>query len=57
MLEKNYNVTVDSMAILVCHPNQKSYQEIGISDEQELIKQMVSIRREKLANNDLINKH
>jgi hypothetical protein len=44
MLEKNYNVQVDSMAICVCHPKNDVYNEFVVGDEQELIRSMVQER-------------
>lgn len=44
MLEKSYNIQVDSMAILVCHPNNDKYIKYTMTDEQELIQKMVNQR-------------
>jgi hypothetical protein len=41
ILEKKYSIIVDSMAITICHPNQKTFQEITFSDEQVLVKKML----------------
>jgi hypothetical protein len=48
ILEKHYNVQVDSMAILVCHPDNDSYNEFVMGDEQELIKEMIDKRIQTL---------
>ena len=42
ILEKRYNMHVDSMAIVVCHPNQDTFQHIEMPDEQFLISKMIS---------------
>ncbi len=47
ILEKRYNVIVDSMAIVVCHPNQSSFQCIEMPDEQTVIQKMVQTRMEQ----------
>ena len=47
LLEKCYNMIVDSMAIVVCHPNQESFQHIKMPDEQYLITKMVASRKIK----------
>jgi hypothetical protein len=42
LLEKRYDMIVESMAIVGCHPNQNSFQHIKMPDEQYLIAKMVN---------------
>jgi hypothetical protein len=44
MLEKKYNVIVDSMCIVVCHPNADDFQEYTFNDEQSLMHKLVDAR-------------
>lgn len=49
MLEKRYNVEVQSMSIVVCHPTNDSYLEFIVDDEQPRIQKMVQSRLQSLA--------
>jgi hypothetical protein len=49
MLEKNYNVVVDSLAILVCHPDNTTYLEFAVDDFQNTIQAMVQSHTRSLA--------
>lgn len=44
ILEKNYDVIIDSIAILVCHPNSDTFQEYIMGDEQDRIQHMFEER-------------
>lgn len=48
ILEKRYRVVVDSMAIVVCHPNNDTFLEFVLGDEGDLIGNMVKERKKSL---------
>jgi hypothetical protein len=45
LLEKHYNLKISEMALVVLHPNNKSYQKFVLNDVRDEIEEMVESRR------------
>ncbi len=46
ILEKHYNLIVETMTIYIFHPNNDNYLELSVKDEQLLIQKMIQLRIE-----------
>lgn len=48
ILEKNYNISIAGMNIVVMHPNQETYQVVKIQELQSEIEELVELRLKEL---------
>ncbi len=48
ILEKNYNISIAGMNIVVMHPNNETYQVLNIQNLQEEIEELVELRLKEL---------
>jgi len=49
LLEKNYGIMVDKMVIVVFHPSNDSYVEFELADMQDIIEDILAIRKKMLS--------
>jgi hypothetical protein len=46
MLERFYGVKIDSMCLLLLHPNKNKYEEVVVPDRQEHIRRILDVQQE-----------